>query len=814
MFTIKNPDAAKAYYGEQAGSSIGNSIDSLMQMKLQVLGDRYKRAQEMQQRRQMVQGYSPEAQQALMPFANKPETLLKALQTMQYSGQQSGNQDPMANMYANTGAAGNPAAAGLASRIASPSQQGGYNPPMMPGNISNQGNVPQYQNQMGQSSNIANKAGISFQKPMTQAQFLANQRKIETSNKSFRTEVQKSVMGDAELIRKAREAIELIKGGQTRSGAAGLFPLGLTMANTETRELDSLLNEIALTRAGQGSGVLSKARIVAAQKTKASLDMPKKAQIRILERAIKQAEERGLALGDIEEEILKENDWVEPPNLQEKVMSRYKERYPHLFAGYKGGEKKKQLIEPNQQIPEKEKNLQDQDGSAVGNYMDQPSLGTSLFNAIGSSPEKENALGWGIRQGVTAASNIAGDIATTIPTLAQAGLGLLNYGANAVGLKTPTYSEIPVLNQIPTSSSLEKSIQDFTGGYTKPRTTFEQGLQDGIRAVGSIVAPNRLVGAAGKGLQWMGIAAEDADKATKYLLPFSGIKTSIPKAIGMVTAGKFAKGATEALGAGPVIQSGSQLIAMILAGQAGNRKALINQSKLLYDEAAEGFGRTSLANTERLEKTMDRMDKQAIVTADPHQAGAWKEISDSVKKAQAVTGEAVPGRMRVADVVKMRQNLSQRYGWTSTERQTGMKEYTPEGVKKTLHDVISELDRIIGRSSEMFPEAGAKYVAAADITKGLKFQGSVQRWFADHSYASPHFKSNFIKHLFGMTAGGGTMIGINSIAKTYDLLSKSAVARNYYKQMMNAAAQGSSREVMSTLTKLDKLFLDQEKQED
>lgn len=152
-----------------------------------------------------------------------------------------------------------------------------------------------------------------------------NQIKVINANKAFNQHIDKQLENSNEVIDLSQRAIDLINSGKTREGWSGMLPLALTRANPETRELSTLLEEIAAKKAMVGGGALSNAKIAFGKSQKASLDMPKKAQLKVLEEGIKRHRLMGPALQDIREQIIEENGNEEPVGLQSKVMARWQE---------------------------------------------------------------------------------------------------------------------------------------------------------------------------------------------------------------------------------------------------------------------------------------------------------------------------------------------------------------------------------------------------------------------------------------------------------------------------------------------------------
>jgi len=153
----------------------------------------------------------------------------------------------------------------------------------------------------------------------------AQQLSVDKSNKSFLDKMTQYVTSAKKRGDLAREALELVRAGNVTSGATGLIPEKLLTAfNESDARFVTLVGELANEKALELRGPVGKAKIEAAQRTKAGLNLPRKAQEEILKREIKSANE-AQSLEMAYEQIMEENNNIQPRDLETKVRKRAKE---------------------------------------------------------------------------------------------------------------------------------------------------------------------------------------------------------------------------------------------------------------------------------------------------------------------------------------------------------------------------------------------------------------------------------------------------------------------------------------------------------
>lgn len=153
----------------------------------------------------------------------------------------------------------------------------------------------------------------------------AQQKTINANNKKFIEEKDKFLANADRRKKLAEDALALLKKGAVISGPLGLLPEGLLSSlSPNTGEFVTKIAELANETALAFPGVTSKAKIDAANRTKAKLLNPKGTQENILKDVIKETND-ALLFDQAFKEVMKKNNNIQPENLKEQVRDRYKE---------------------------------------------------------------------------------------------------------------------------------------------------------------------------------------------------------------------------------------------------------------------------------------------------------------------------------------------------------------------------------------------------------------------------------------------------------------------------------------------------------
>lgn len=153
----------------------------------------------------------------------------------------------------------------------------------------------------------------------------AQQSKIEKENRPFLKAMNEYIDNANERSALAAEALALVESGAVTSGPIGLIPESiLTSFNQGDADFVKLVGELANRKALELRGPVGKAKIEAAQRTKANLSDPKESKEKVLRREIQNGQ-KAKALQQAYEEIMAENNQTEPANIEAKIRKRAKE---------------------------------------------------------------------------------------------------------------------------------------------------------------------------------------------------------------------------------------------------------------------------------------------------------------------------------------------------------------------------------------------------------------------------------------------------------------------------------------------------------
>lgn len=735
--------------GKEAGNMLSSAIDQLVQRKMQQVESRYQEREA--QKRWAGAGFNnPQDANLLEMFrqAKDPHLyeLMRSLEANQ--GQQGGGgvQD-LNNMMAQMGTGQQQP---QAQQQMAPQQQ------MMQA----QQAVPQQQVQQPMmQQQRQGRFGGQYLNPQQQ---IANQRRIDASSKKFRENLDNTFTELGNTVEDAKRALQLIKKGTTRSGITGMLPLGLTMANADTRELQKVYETLALNLSASTRGILSKAKIEAARATKPSLDMPVEAQVRLLNRIIQQAENGGMALGKIKDQLIEENGGLIPEGLETKVHQIYRQLYP-----------------------------QGTNSQRVGTQQDE----TEQQGAAG--PQEENLLANLTRKGISGASRVLAGAAGGLGDIAGAAVGGVNYLS---GGRTPNYEELGKKIPLPwTSEQIAQGIDKFTGGYTKPQGGFEELTDDILSTFGSLFMPGKalthVVGAIGKA----GVGANLAQKTGKILLPFSGIQMPATQALKLAAGGELAAKTASAMGAGSGTQTLTRMAFMAAAGTKGGRAALTEEGATLLNGAKQGFAgqKENVSHTIGEITKFENSVKRAAYPDQNYILGLTQELKDGLKKSK--------GLHPVDSLIEMKQGLNTRFGWSERPVFEGSKEYMPRHLRKPLGRLIDIIEAPILRAGKKNVEAGAKYLQGNDIWKGVHDASNITKWLKGNVEKIKLSQSTSVPKDILKLLSGGAVKSAYELSRMKDMFIRFPQGRKYYLAMMDAALHQNRAAFVQNLARIDQL---------
>lgn len=730
------------------GQGLGKGLQQLAEIKMEQMQQRHKQNQLASAYKQ-IPGFKPEWAEILSKTPPQEHAALMqllpqldALQQQQQQGQQYQEQTPMQNLMGNN------------------QQQRQQQQPYS-------AQQTQQQQPMNQSQLMAR----AFETPATKwarekeetrkqefqlKQQTATQNNIENKAAKY-IEKAATEAADAEQLKaNILRAKKLIETGKTRSGLGGLLPLKLTNANEETRVLDKIFNEIILLRGNMGKGVASRMKLQLAQAAKPSLDMPKSAQLHILDDMLEDADKTINAMGIIDE-VIEANGGNTPNGLNRIATKVFHQRY--------SGKNKPAPMQANTK-------------------QGQP------YNA-----DNEDIVDQGMRLGIGAASRIAPKVITGPGDVLDLGARAIDYGASKFGKDLGVKSAVDKYSPLPTSESVNKRISKWTNGYTDPKGPVEEFGYNIVDLFGSLFAPQAAAGKVAQLIGKAGLTGKTATAAKNIILPFSGYVGSKKRLLAQATVGETAKEVVSGLGGGPAMQTIAQTAGFLAAGSAGTRAKLTKDTEALFKEV-KSESKNIDTNVSKAIPKLEAIKKSANANASPYKDEISKIINSSVSAMKED-----PKNFSLSNVIGQIQSVNDRFAM-STEQRVAGEVFTPKAIRPYLHDIRKVLDETVKDTARINPEAKEivdKYLVANDNWRGLNTYGKATQWMKDNA---EHFGHGTQQHhwIFNMLRGGTALLG-RDIGKVKNLLSSTA-GQKAYLQAIDAAAAGNLSRFKSAYDKL------------
>lgn len=578
---------------------------------------------------------------------------------------------------------------------------------------------------------------------------------------------------------------DLVNTGKVAEGISGRFKPGF-LQNTETQVFDKLSNELA-GLLSQQLGVPTNAKIKFAQSQKPNIEQNRKTQLQLIDKLLNETQ-KPLLRNEITQRLIAENGYEEPDNLEHRVNAMAK-MYQH-----------------NPEF------MQRADQGIQGAPQGRP-----------SEPQEESFLGTLGRGAVRSGARIAGSIGGGLGDIVSAGLGLANY---ATGGATPTYGELqeraPILKAIPTSENLKDLFSRISNGYTDANSGVEEFFDDVLGTATSLAGPAGVA----KGLAKAGVAgkaASAANKATKVLLPFSGI-TDLKKAAKLSVAGQLGSEAAGLFGAGPTGQSLTKAAVMIGYGTKGFREKMSDLKKSNYQAAEQVLDKYPIDGKEILDAT-DDLKKLAARSASPEKSILDEVVSKSesaLKNGFQQTHPNIPFSeaaktypIKAGDVVRLGQDIGQYQNLKSYKTLADQKSLPKElrryitRYNRSIKNTLSQIEKNKYAGTSVAEKAEAvdaykKYLIAEDLHMGEVALGDLSRWLKDTFDFDTLFKNGSVRSFFeGITFGPGLVAREAALLK--NLLQKSPVARAEFFETLKAASKESKPAFLQHAAKLDKI---------
>lgn len=667
-----------------------------------------------------------------------------------------------------------------------------------------------FMGQIGQAQMLQQQGRIPFQSPQLawqqqkfQQQMQQNQQKqqkmtqaqIDRRYAKFQDNIEKEAAIAEDIKFKAQQALQLIAGGGTSQRLGGYTPTALM--NEQTAALEKIYNEIAFKKAQEGTGIMSRMKIVAAAATKPSLKQPIKTQIALLNDLINEQDRRGLGLSQITNEIIDANGGVVPEGLDRLVRKVYHQRFGSGLNPSLNNQNLSQGGRSQQGVPQANTS--------------QP------YNA-----DDEDILSKGVRLGIGGASRVAAGLVSGPGDIVKMGANVADYAASKLGKNLGASEAVEKYSPLPTSEGIARKISEFTNGYTDPKSYAEDFGYRVLDTFGAFFMPQKAVGKVAQLLGKAGVSASKAQKAENIILPFSGYVGSKKKLLGQAAALHGVGDIASGLGADPVLKTALQTGAFLLAGTAGGRKSIENNAKAKFESSRKFFGKTNeaqesfadiksfgpkegkppfqVANVKPAIEKLENLRQKYDVSNNINRAGQL-EIIDGAIEGLKKSGDGTFAKMET--LFDQTESLNRRFK-LSTYARTPNEPYTPIETRGLLHDmldIITEPIENIGKQAidQETKNAVADYISAKESWKALNKYGEATQNLVQntkdvgHGGTTAHFVWNLLK--------GGLSYTARDIAKVGTLL-KSEVGRRTYLQAIDAASAGNITKAKQLINKL------------
>lgn len=395
----------------------------------------------------------------------------------------------------------------------------------------------------------------------------------------------------------------------------------------------------------------------------------------------------------------------------------------------------------------------------------------------------ESTLGYGLRTGARTLAR-AGEAVAGLPGDILS--GIMGLGSYASGGIIPSMEKIqeklPFVTPPPTSQQIrEQGTKHYTGEYLEPQSPFEESY-------------DQIIG-----------------DATQMLLPGIGkgkVLTKIGGALAKSTLGNVAQWATENVTGSKLLGDVAKIGAIGLANSFGGRKAIENIKNEKYDLAKKALPETPIIDAAPELKTFNEFSQNFT-------RGAIKDknwFKDQITDMKEMIGDS--------NIVDIKGVIDLKKQWNELLNDSSLS----ANQSRFLKHGIKNLKNIIKRFGKDEPEFYKNFLEGEELTAALRSSNIVQDVMAKHPSLQKYNKNPIIKNLFGLgmagslgygvakgiiglpvaAAVGTTALGVREAAKAYQLLTKSPIARRYYKNAISAGLNNDIKAMTKDLSKLDK----------
>lgn len=428
---------------------------------------------------------------------------------------------------------------------------------------------------------------------------------------------------------------------------------------------------------------------------------------------------------------------------------------------------------------------------------------TMPYELLEEAPQQESTLGMlgrtGARtlaRGAEAIAGLPGDIASGVLGLANYGiskatgkpgplpervnLGPALFGPIGVGVDIASRvlgkeSPVPQIN-LPTSEDIHQKVtKPLTGEFLEPQGKGEQFYDDIIGDAATLLIP------------------------VKGKVPF--VKAAVG-ALGRSAIGNTAKWAAEEVSGSPLVGAGAKIGSMALAGTFGGRKELSKLKNQSYQDAFSKIPENAKFNFSPEKSQIEKLAKSLTKGDRPDKAF----VLDRLRSINNITNKA--GKGSIQEAINLKQD------WNKYLADPSL----PKSSRDAIKQAVGIVNDGIKRYGETNPGFFKPYQIGEELTGALQSTNFIQKVLSKHPVLQDSMKNPLMKHLlFGGAAYGigkmsvpalvgigGGVVGARESAKAYQLLSRSPVARRYYKDVIEATLKNDTKAIAKNLARLDK----------
>ena len=409
-----------------------------------------------------------------------------------------------------------------------------------------------------------------------------------------------------------------------------------------------------------------------------------------------------------------------------------------------------------------------------------------------------------LARGVEAIAGLPGDVGNSI-------LGLANFGISKVtGKKSPLPSKIPIF---PTSEDINESITKPLGGeYLQPQSENEQFWDQITKDAATLWLPS----------------------AGKANIAKNVLKSATRSAVGNIAGW----GAEEVTGS-PLVGAGVKIGTMALSAIPGSRSQIKNIEKSSYNQAYKAIPDGKKVSISKAKDQIDKITRSVSRGDNPYKEEILKRfsafdpliekpipekttLSTILNESGTPFSKSFSGKIGnnadIKDIISLKQD------WNKHLRDPKIAEESSKYIKKGV-GILNKVIEDYGKNNDAFYKP---WKTAEELNNALNSTNLVQKALSKSPLLQKTVSNPVVKYaLLGgighgissiapakIAAGASAAIGANEAAKWGQLLWKSPIARNYYKNVISSTLKNDIPTAAKYAGKLsnvaDKLLLGEE----